>query len=278
MSMSDDYEKLGKKRGRKPKGGKIIASDVSIVAPVGHRPNIILHLKCHLKDLQVQSNDMQSNSVQFYSESNVGFEILKKEEPVATSEDDDEYVEKDFMKEISRKLKQLESNLHSNHIGNRRSCCFWDSCEFDNPPIHIPKYYLNGTYHVYGCFCSPECAAAYLMRENIDSSIKFERYHLLNYIYSKIYGFTKNIKPAPDPHYMLAKYYGNLSIPEYRSLFQKERLFLIVDKPMTRVLPELHEDNDSFILNNKVIASNSCYGKNKKTNKNDILNEKFGLS
>jgi hypothetical protein len=48
---------------------------------------------------------------------------------------------------------------------------------------------------------------------------------------------------------------------------------LIVDKPMTRVLPELHEDNDSFILNNKMIASNAS----KKPNKNNILNEKFGI-
>ena len=46
---------------------------------------------------------------------------------------------------------------------------------------------------------------------------------------------------------MLNKYYGNLSIQEYRSLLKNERLFLIVDKPLTRILPELHEDNDEFI-------------------------------
>jgi hypothetical protein len=270
--MSDDLEKQGKKRGRKPKGGKIISSDQCIVPATIHRANIILHLKCHVKDLQQQQNE-NGQSVQYYSETTSGYELICNKSKEEQEESDEEYVEKDFMKEISRKLKQLETNLHLNHVGNRRSCCFWDSFEFDNPPIHIPKYYLNGTYHVYGCFCSPECAAAYLMKENIDTSIKFERYHLLNYIYSKIYNYTKNIKPAPDPHYMLSKFCGNLSIPEYRSLFQKERLFLIVDKPMTRVLPELHEDNDSFILNNKMIASNAS----KKTNKNNILNEKFGI-
>ena len=36
--------------------------------------------------------------------------------------------------------------------------------------IYIPKYFMNETYHVYGCFCSPECAVAHLMEENIDSS------------------------------------------------------------------------------------------------------------
>jgi len=118
------------------------------------------------------------------------------------------------------------------------------------------------------------------MEENIDSSIKFERYQLMNHIYSKVYNYNKNIKPAPNPLYMLDKFYGNLSIQEYRSLLRNERLFLIVDKPLTRVLPELHEDNDDFILNNKIIPSNTYQIKSrlqrKKQNKNSILNEKFG--
>jgi hypothetical protein len=81
---------------------------------------------------------------------------------------------------------------------------------------------------------------------------------------------------------MLEKYYGNLSVQEYRSLLRNERLFLIVDKPLTRILPELHEDNDDFILNNKIIPSNNYHVKTrlqrKKQNKSSILNEKFGTS
>jgi hypothetical protein len=118
------------------------------------------------------------------------------------------------------------------------------------------------------------------MEENIDSSSKFERYFLLNHIYSKIYDYKKSIKPAPNPQYMLEKYYGNLSIQEYRALLRNERLFLIVDKPLTRILPELHEDNDDFIINNKIIPSNTYQIKKKnqkKQNKGNILNEKFGM-
>jgi hypothetical protein len=121
------------------------------------------------------------------------------------------------------------------------------------------------------------------MEENIDSSIKFERYHLINHIYSQIYDYKKNIKPAPNPYYMLEKYYGNLNIQEYRSLLRNDRLFLIVDKPLTRILPELHEDNDDFIINNKIIPSNTYQIKKKlqrKTltqNKNNIFNEKFSV-
>ena len=56
---------------------------------------------------------------------------------------------------------------------------------------------------------------------------------------------------------MLEKYYGNLNIQEYRSLLRNDKLFLIVDKPLTRILPELHEDNDDFIINNKIITIRS---------------------
>ena len=197
-------------------------------------------------------------------------------------DDDNLTTNKDATKEVWKKLKQLEHNLHINNVNNKKSACFWDSCDFDNPPIYIPKHYINGSYHVYGCFCSPECGVAYLMNENIDSSTKFERYHLFNNIYTKIYDYKKNIKPSPNPHYMLEKFYGNLSIQEYRSLLRNERLFIIVDKPLTRILPELHDDNDEFILNNKIIPSNNNYQlkarmQKKKVNKNSILNEKFGM-
>ena len=55
----------------------------------------------------------------------------------------------------------------------------------------------------YGCFCHPECAVAFLMNENIDTSVKFERYFLLNSIYGPIYNYNKSIKPAANPHFLL---------------------------------------------------------------------------
>jgi hypothetical protein len=284
-----------KKRGRKPKGGKIIQQITSLTEQKEDKPNVILHLKCSMKDLltnnvnslvesyNLNKNDLSYDIIGNENINNVNLYYNDKTIPSNDNEYDDEDLYcKDSSKEIWKKLKQLEHNLHINNVVNKRSACFWDTCEFDNPPIYIPKYFINGTYNVYGCFCSPECAVAYLMNENIDSSIKFERYHLLNHIYTKIYDYKKNIKPAPNPYYMLEKFYGNLSIQEYRSLLRNERLFLIVDKPLTRILPELHEDNDDFILNNKIIPSNNYNLKTrlqrKKQNKSSILNEKFGIS
>ena len=285
---------IAKKRGRKPKGGKIVQNLVSNEKQTEDKPNVILHLKCSMKELHnLNQGNCQVESYQFKSE--LPFDLLTNDNvkpdnknynelsSIENDNDNDDTTSycKDVNKDIWKKLKQLEHNLHTNNLNNKKSACFWDTHEFDNPPIYIPKHFINGTYQVYGCFCSPECGVAYLMNESIDSSSKFERYHLFNHIYSKIYDYKKNIKPAPNPYYMLEKYYGNLSIQEYRSLLRNERLFLIVDKPLTKVLPELHEDNDDFILNNKFIPSNynvKTRVQKKMPNKNNILNEKFGVN
>jgi hypothetical protein len=290
---------LTKKRGRKPKGGKIIQQLTPVLNTKNAKPSIILHLKCSMKDLN-QSTIINNHveSYHFSNKNDLSFEIISNENEnnysainnqIEPESEANYYTEDDYSmnketdtKELWKKIKQLEHNLHINNISDKKSACFWCTYEFDNPPIYIPKYYVKNSYHVYGCFCSPECAVAHLMDENIDSSTKFERYHFINHIYAKIYNYDKNIKPAPNPYYMLDKYYGNLTIQEYRSLFKNERLFLIVDKPLTRVLPELHEDNDDFILNNKIIPSNTYQIKKKlikkPQNKSAILNEKFGMS
>ena len=64
------------------------------------------------------------------------------------------------LKDLWKKLKNLQHSLHLNNISDKKSACFWCTYEFDNPPIYIPKHYIKESYHVYGCFCSPECATA----------------------------------------------------------------------------------------------------------------------
>jgi len=159
-----------------------------------------------------------------------------------TIKDDSEDVN---VKDMSAKIKQLKIQLYKNTLNSeKKSACFWCTYDFDNAPCYIPKYEMDSTIYGYGSFCRPECAVAYLMKETIDDSTKFDRYHILNQIYSKVYDCKKNIKPAPDPHYLLDKFYGNLTIQEYRRLLKTEHLLLVIDKPLTRILPELHEDAD----------------------------------
>ena len=115
-----------------------------------------------------------------------------------------------------------------------------------------------------------------------DDSAKTESYQLMNYYYGKPNHFEQSIKPALIPYYFLDKYYGNLSIQEYRKLTKSQHMMLIVEKPVTRILPEIHEDNDTFL---KTTYSNGGKYKVKKQsekpngpNRNSILREKFGLT
>jgi len=171
----------------------------------------------------------------------------------------------------------LAQNLHTNNIPDKRSACFWCTCDYDNPSIYIPKYIIDNAYHVYGCFCSPECATGYLFdQSDIDSSVKFERYSHLNHLYSKIYNYDRNIKPAPKPHYILDKFYGTLNIQEYRQLLKCERLLLMVEKPLIRSLPELHIDNDECLLERTGSKLKLKTSKNKQS-KSEIIVNNFNI-
>ena len=195
------------------------------------------------------------------------------------------------VKQLHIKIKQQKQALYNNEMQGKTSACFWCTCDFDNNPCYIPKTEDETKLQGYGSFCRPECAVAYLFQENLDDSIKFERYSLLNKIYSKVYDYKNNIKPAPDPHYLLDKFYGNLNIQEYRKLLSSDNLLFVVDKPMTRVFPELFEDTDNFVVGiydnstskTKRTRSNASVYKVKresekrpKPSKSSILMNKFG--
>lgn len=330
-----------KKRGRKPKGGKLIVKQPDKVEQNTNSANIILHLKCSMVDLNDHNNkinqimkdplsynpvvppsimtynvssssafSMYNNDTDVVVETNVNavsglaYEdgLPKKniigsicqscnEKITDVHETDNTEVN---MKEINTKLKNLKIQLYKNVSPDKKSACFWCTYEYDNQSCYIPKYENDGELHGYGSFCRPECAVAFLMKENIDDSVKFERYHLLNQVYSKVYKFKKNIKPAPNPYYLLEKFYGNLTIQEYRKLLKTEHMLLVIDKPMTRILPELHEDNDDFIMNiyggsagGGTTGSNQNIGvykvkrqseKQKGPSKNSIMKQNFGIS
>ena len=313
-----------KKRGRKPKGGKLILKKTENTDNKHRVTNVILHLKCSTQELNEHNNKLNkivtnpllynpdippkimtydvNNTCSFSLYDNIN-SLEKEPEPNSSSvqpkslaydelppklkntnpfndnicslcnetmqQDDDDDAEVN-VKNINMKLKKLKLQLYKNNHMDKKSDCFWCTYDYDNPPCYIPKYELDGNLYGYGSFCRPECAVAFLMKENIDDSVKFERYQLLNQIYNKIYKFKKNIKPAPNPYYTLEKYYGNLSIQEYRRLLKTEHMLLVVDKPMTRILPELHDDNDDFVMN--------IYGgtsqKNDKTNHNGVYKVK----
>jgi hypothetical protein len=331
-----------KKRGRKPKGGKLISKQPDKKDSNMQITNVILHLKCYMKDLvdhntkinQIFNDPLIYNpsvppDIMTYNDKSQQFTVYKNNSVQNNNElqllentnyaytdldscinssknicqkcscsidtkkgdDDDGYDDDDdsdiSIKDINSKLKKLKLQLYKNSNPDKKSACFWCTYDYDNQQCYIPKHEIDGNLYGYGSFCRPECAVAYLMKENLDDSTKFERYHLLNQIYSKVYNYKKNIKPAPNPYYLLEKFYGSLTIQEYRKLLKTEHMLLVIDKPMTRILPELHEDNEDFIMNiygGKQLTNQSGIYKVKRQSekqkgpsKNSIIKENFGF-
>ena len=320
---------VAKKRGRKPKGGKLFLKEEDTQTLNATMSNVILHLKCGLNDLEEREHELHNvlkdpllynpevpPTIQTYDNTNTQYfeygdekgpetnyayqnendnsimapSILCEKCKQTTSGDSNKMdVNEVDMKDVNSKLKELKIQLYKGTQSDKNSACFWCTYEFDNHPCYIPKYEIDNVMYGYGSFCQPECAVAYLMKQNLDDSTKFEQYHLLNQIYSKVYDYKKNIKPAPDPYYLLDKFYGNLTIQEYRKLIKSEHMLLVLDKPMTRTLPELHEDSEE--LGTNMIQTNTQGStvntgmykvkrnseKQKGPSKNEIIRETFGI-
>jgi hypothetical protein len=280
-------EKIPKKRGRKPRGGKIVSKTTDLTnVKQDLETNIILHLKCNTKQLDKQGASLLNNKYNpkisqpdpFSLKANQKLNSLTFENigsldstPASVNFEKEQFKTPSLkptcgnsckenhdtddvnIKEVWKKLSNLQYQLHYNCLPDKRSSCFWCTCEFDNPTIYIPSKINKGVYDVYGCFCSPQCAVAFLRNEPLDHSVLWERYSMINDLYGKIFGI--NIKPAPSPYYTLTKYYGNLTIQEYRKLLNNDKLLMVVDKPMSKVLPELHEDNNELPnVNNNLLS------------------------
>ena len=82
-------QKVPKKRGRKPKGGRIITKIENHSSVIVPEPNIVLHLKCNINDLQNEKSEKENiqtfkftNNLQFHE--NEFNQIIKESVPVIT--------------------------------------------------------------------------------------------------------------------------------------------------------------------------------------------------
>lgn len=91
--------------------------------------------------------------------------------------------------------------------------CWHCTYNFDNNRIGIPISVENNVYHMYGTFCSYQCALAYLISsENI-----IENKNISLSLIKKIYNTLFNQKLFPAPHrIILIDYGGNINIDEFR--------------------------------------------------------------
>jgi hypothetical protein len=71
-------EQKPKKRGRKPKGGKIVQQSTLIEKKEEEKMNIILHLKCSLEDLEKNKHiDNSVNSFSFQHDNDLQLHLMK---------------------------------------------------------------------------------------------------------------------------------------------------------------------------------------------------------
>lgn len=118
--------------------------------------------------------------------------------------------------------------------------CFWCCHPFDSVPCVIPSDIKEGIWYVYGNFCSPECAVAHLFHERLDSNIQWERYAMLNSMYSKdtemVAGSCTGIRSAPKRE-VLRIFGGSMDIREFRAIVHEKKLRLdVLTPPMVSII------------------------------------------
>jgi hypothetical protein len=120
----------------------------------------------------------------------------------------------------TRKEKKLPESTET--------ACFWCCHGFEGMPCIIPEREVNGVYNVYGNFCSPECGVAYLLSENLDPHVRWERMALLHRVYDK--EAKGRIFPAAGRE-CLALFGGPLTIDSFRSTVREGRVRIDIHMP-----------------------------------------------
>ena len=133
----------------------------------------------------------------------------------------------------------LIANKTTEWVNSTNIRCWWCCYEFDNKPIGIPILYKENKFHVYGCFCSFNCALSYNF--NTDDNKKWERIGLIHLLYKKIYN-TKEVKLsyAPDREF-LKIFGGHLDINKFRNPNEILKKYEVVYPPMLSIIPQLEE-------------------------------------
>ena len=105
--------------------------------------------------------------------------------------------------------------------------CFWDCQPCTGTPCVIPCVIEEGIWRVYGNFCCPECAAAYLFNERLDLHVQWERYSLLNRLYA---GSAESVRLAPS-RTIMRLFGGAMDISDFRAIVADKRLRVDVMMP-----------------------------------------------
>jgi hypothetical protein len=106
--------------------------------------------------------------------------------------------------------------------------------------------HIEGKYHVFGCFCSLECATAYNFSDcHIGVDEAFHRYAMINQL-ARDLGISSNINMAPSK-YALCMFGGHMNIHQFRAANASS----IVDlnfPPLMSLTQQIEEINNTDIM------------------------------
>lgn len=110
----------------------------------------------------------------------------------------------------------------SSNWPQKTDVCCWNCCHpFPNTPVCIPKKYdeVTNLFHVYGLFCSWNCAKRHLEEEY--NSIAPEQFMWMCIMAKDVFGcdIHSNLISAP-PRFCLSMFGGGMTIEEYRAKSQ----------------------------------------------------------
>lgn len=153
-----------------------------------------------------------------------------------------QYVTKNETNILEINLNLIDLSSGTPIIVNKTDiACWWCTYNFESTPYFLPDKYYNDAYHVFGCFCSVNCACSYNVNMN-DSKI-WERYSLLKNMYSEILNNNINISLAA-PKEILQKYGGSVSIEDYRkSLDTNLKIYRHIIPPLAPIISYIEEKN-----------------------------------
>lgn len=128
--------------------------------------------------------------------------------------------------------------------------CYWDCHSFENKPFGIPIKYNKGKFHVYGCFCSMECAVAYNFYANENMDNVWENFNLLNMM-STMMSYKLSLNPAISRK-CLNVFGGPLTIEQFRDKSVNNNKFNILTYPMVSIVEHVEEINESSSYDTKI--------------------------
>jgi hypothetical protein len=129
-----------------------------------------------------------------------------------------------------KELKQTKKIPEKTNIA-----CFWCAHSFTWQPCVVPEREEKGTYRVYGNFCCPSCALAYLLQESLDTHVRWERIALLHRLYGKNY-VSHRIFPSPARE-CLSHFGGPMTIEQYRTTVEQGKIRVDLQiPPMVSIL------------------------------------------